>query len=324
MTLPEQSTRLGIFFIIVGMLAISANDMLIKQLSGDYPLHQMVFVRSSVGIIFSIAILHLEGGWHLLRTRRVLLHCLRGTAVILANLTYFAALAVMPLADATAMFFVAPLFITVLSIPILGEIVGLRRLGAVVVGFAGVLVMLRPGFGSQQESVPILVLLLPVLAAFFYAIFQIMTRLLGPESKASAMAVYVQAMFIVVSLSFYVLAGDGRYAQNTENEVLVFLLRAWAWPTPADWPYFLFLGFLAAMIGYALSQAYRLANAATIAPFEYTGMPMAIFWGWIVFGTLPDIWVWAGVLLISLSGLYVFLRERAQNRAITREALVRR
>ena len=319
----QQHTGKGIAFVILGMFCISINDMLIKQLSGNYPLHQMIFVRSSIGILFSIVMVQFEGGWQILRTRRIGLHLLRGVMVVIANLTFFAALAVMPLADATAMFFVAPLFITLLSIPFLGEKVGGRRLGAVLVGFIGVIVMLRPG-GGLQDSPHILIMLLPVLAAFGYACLQILTRKLGTSSKASALALYIQAMFIVVSLGFWLLAGDGRYALGVENPVLIFLLRAWTWPQPGDLPLFFLLGLMSAIVGYSLAAAYRSANASAIAPFEYVAMPLSIFWGWTVFGTLPDLWVWVGVVLIAGSGLYVFLRERAISRALVTGRPLRR
>lgn len=317
-----SGAKLGIAFVIFGMVCISINDMLIKKLSGDYPLHQMIFVRSAIGICFSAILIQMEGGWSILRTRRPGMHLIRGLTVVIANLTFFAALSVMPLADATAMFFVAPLFITLLSIPFLGEQVGIRRIGAVLVGFVGVIIMLRPGGSGSGPG--ILILLLPVLGAFAYACLQIMTRWLGGESKASAMAFYVQATFIVVSLMFYLVAGDGRFAAGQDNPVIIFLLRAWTWPQSADWPLFALLGLMSASIGYALSQAYRLANAATVAPFEYVGMPMAVLWGWLIFGTLPDVWVWLGMLLIAAAGLYVFLRERVRDRPVAARKRVRR
>ncbi|MDP6257105.1 MAG: DMT family transporter, partial [Alphaproteobacteria bacterium] len=156
----------GIFFVVLGMTAITVNDMLIKLLSGDYPLHQMIFLRSVIGIVFSLALVQLEGGFNILRTDKPLLHLLRGRLLVVSNLSFFTALAVLPLADTTALFFVAPLFITLLSIPLLGERVGIRRISAVLVGFAGVLVMQQPwsseGLGTGER----LVLLLPVLAAF--------------------------------------------------------------------------------------------------------------------------------------------------------------
>lgn len=157
-----------------------------------------------------------------------------------------------------------------------------------------------------------------MLAALTYALTQLLTRKLGVAAKASAMAVYIQFGFIVVSLLFYVVAGDGRFADGLENESLIFLLRAWHWPSAADWPYFLLLGVNSAAVGYCLSQAYRMADAATIAPYEYLGLPLAVLWGWMVFAELPVWEVWVGMALILAAGLFVFLRERQKARAVAR------
>ncbi|GMG83367.1 DMT family transporter [Paralimibaculum aggregatum] len=317
----QHAPALGILCILAGMTCISVNDMLIKQLSGGYPLHQMVFVRSAIGIVFTIGLVQLEGGWKILRTDRPWLHVLRGLAVVASNMMYFAALAVLPLATATALFFVAPLFITLLSIPVLGEKVGPWRLGAVAVGFCGVLLMLGPADTGAQ---PTGVLLLPVAAAFCYALLQVLTRKLGMGSKASAMAIYLQVMFILVSLGFWAATGDGRLTEGLSNESLVFLFRAWVWPAPEDRLLFLGLGLNAAVIGYTLSQAYRSAAAATVAPFEYVALPLAIFWGWAVFDELPGPWVLAGIALIAGAGLFVFLRERARRRPLRHTRPVQR
>lgn len=302
----------GIAFMLVGALCMSVNDMLIKQLSGAYPLHQMVFVRSLIGILFSLIIVQFEGGWSILRPKRPWLHVVRGGLVVISNLSYFTALAVMPLASATALFFVAPLFITLLSIPFLGEKVGLRRAGAVLIGFLGVLVMIRPGADLAEALPSQWVLLLPVLAAFTYAAMQILTRKLGVNSKASAMALYIQAIFLLVSTCFFLIAGDGRFAVGQSNESLIFLLRAWTWPSPEDWRLFVLLGMMSAGIGYCLSAAYRSGDAATIAPYEYVAMPLAVMWGYMVFGTLPGLNGAFGIALIMAAGIYVFLRERAR------------
>lgn len=304
----RSDPRTGIAFILLAMLAISVNDMLIKHLSGDYPLHELIFVRSAIGVCFSLVILRFEGGWRSLLTDRPLLHLLRCLLIVGANMSYFMALAVMPLADAAALFFVMPLFITLLSIPLLGERVGPWRLGAVVVGFGGVLLMLRPAGG--ELGVSRLMLLLPMLAALLYAFMQILTRRLGVSSKASAMALYIQCTFIAVSLGFFVLTGDGRFAEGSDNASVQFLLRAWSWPAPGDRLLLLGLGIVSAIVAYSLSQAYRSAEAATVAPFEYTAMPLAIFWGWAIWGHLPGPWVSAGIVLIVGAGLTVFLRER--------------
>lgn len=313
MAQPADNPRAGIAYICFGMLCISVNDALIKQLSDQYPLHQMIFIRSSVGLCLSLILLQFEGGFRALKTQKPGLHLIRGLCIVIANLTYFAALASIPLADATALFYVAPLFITLLSIPFLGEKVGVRRLAAVVLGFAGVLVMMRPG-AEIAGTADRITLMLPVLAAFAYAVMQILTRKLGVVSKASAMAAYTQATFIVVSGAFYVAAGDGRFAEGVTSPSLIFLLRAWVWPPAEDWTLLLFLGCLSGATGYSMARAYRSADVAIIAPFEYIALPLAILLGWQMFHHLPGPWVITGSALIAVSGVYVFWRERQASR----------
>ncbi len=306
----------GISFILLGMVAISLNDLMIKFLSDGYPLHQMVFTRSIIGIVFSLSILQFEGGWRVLRPSRPWLHVMRGVMIVIANMSFFSALAVLPLAEATAIFFVAPLMITVLSIPILGEKVGPMRLMAVAAGFLGVLIMTRPWQSGTEREVSLIIYCLPILGAFTYAINSLLTRLLGGESPASALAVYVQGMFILVSLGFGLVAGDGRFVDGVQNESLIFLLRAWQWPQGTDVWLFLLLGLNSAVVGYSLAQAYRLADAATVAPFEYVGLPMAVFWGWLIWGEWPSSIVFVGIVLVMGSGLFVFLREQIKQRRL--------
>ncbi|MGC1496756.1 MAG: DMT family transporter [Sulfitobacter sp.] len=320
----QNRAGLAIIFVLVGVFAISINDMLIKQLSGGYPLHQIVFTRSAIGVIISLGLVKLEGGFHLLRTDNVGLHITRGLLVVVSNMAFFLALAALPLAEVTALFFAAPLFITLLSIPILGEKVGVMRLSAVAVGFIGVMIMQRPWAGTESMHASRLVLLLPVLAALTYALNQLMTRKLGVTAKASVMSLYIQAVFIFVSLGFYVIAGDGGLVHENSSVSMQFLLRAWVWPAPGDEWVFLALGLNAGIIGYCLSQAYRIADAATVAPFEYIGLPLAVFWGFAIFGDLPTWEVWFGITLILTAGLFVFLRERQKSRNITRAQAGRR
>lgn len=300
------------------------NDMLIKQLSGGYPLHQLVFTRSAIGLMLTLVLVQMEGGWTILKTTRPGLHLVRALMIVVSNMTFFSAIAVLPLAEATALFFAAPLFITLLSIPFLGEKVGPMRMSAVLIGFIGVLIMQRPWQSLDGSDANRLVLLLPVISALTYAVNQVMTRKLGITSKASALAVYIQVTFIIVSAGFFLVAGDGRFAVGAQNGALEFLLRAWVWPASGDWKFFLGLGVLSATVGYCLSQAYRLSDAATVAPFEYIGLPLAVFWGFMVFGEWPDLPIFIGILLIMGAGLFVFLRERALSKRITRPTNMRR
>ena len=310
--------RKGILFILAGMAAISLNDVLIKQLSGGYALHQIVFARATIALIFTLFLVQMEGGFSILKTRNPVLHGIRGLMLVISNMSFFVALSVMPLANVTALFFAAPLFITLLSIPLLGEKVGVMRMGAVVVGFIGVIIMQRPWEGSSTADIDRIVLLMPVLAALTYALNQIFTRKLGATTKAAALAVYVQGAFILISVGFYAVAGDGRYAQGATDPSVQFLLRAWIWPSASDCYLLIGLGFNAAIIGYCLSQAYRLADAATVAPFEYIGLPLAVMWGWLFWAELPEWEVWLGMLLIMGAGLFVFLREQQKARQIAR------
>ncbi len=317
---PLSRPAVGIAFIVLGVAAISINDMLIKHLSGGYPLHQMIFVRSAIGLAFTLVLVQLEGGLSLLKTSRPWLHVLRGIMIVIANMSFFTALAVVPLADATALFFVAPLMITLLSIPLLGETVGPWRLGAVAIGFFGVVLMMQPWNSSLDVEGGRLVLFLPVIGAFGYAMMQVLTRKLGVSSKASALAAYIQITFLVVSLGFYLAAGDGRYADQFDNASMKFLLREWIWPDGSDLYLFCALGLCSAIVGYALSQAYRMANAATVAPFEYIGLPLAVIWGWVMFGEFPTPIVFAGIFLILGGGLVVFLREQQKQRRLATAA----
>ncbi|ANT61681.1 hypothetical protein AYJ57_14420 [Salipiger sp. CCB-MM3] len=303
---------LGIALICAGVVGISINDMLIKLLSDGYPLHQIVATRSAVGLCIILVMLQIEGGWRLLRSNTPWLHLARGVLVVLANMTFYASVAVMPLGQATALFFVAPLFITLLSVPLLGEKVGPWRLGAVCVGFCGVVIMQQPW--AETSGGARLVLLLPVLSALLYALLQVLTRKLGVTSRASALAVHLQLMFLVVSAGFYFVAGDGRYMDAFDSDAARFLLRPWVLPSGQDMLVFLGLGCISGFVGYALSASYRMADAAVIAPFEYIGLPMAIFWGWTMFGEWPAPATWAGCALIVGAGLVVFLRERAKAR----------
>lgn len=309
---PEATPVRAIVLILIGMACISVNDMLIKLLSGGYPLHQMVFTRSIIGICITSGFVWAEGGWRILKTDRPGLHLIRAALIVVANMLFFAALSVMPLGVATALFFVAPLFITLLAIPVLGETVGRHRIVALLIGFAGVAVMMMPTSNAEGllADIPPGAFLLPITAAACYAGMQVMTRKLGAKSAASAMAIYIQFAFILVSGLFYLVAGDGRYAEGLESESLNFLLRAWIWPAPEDIWKFAVLGLMSASIGYALSAAYRIGNAATVASFEYVALPMAIIFGWIVFAERPGAIMVLGTALIAGAGLYVFARER--------------
>ncbi|MCR9109365.1 DMT family transporter [Marivita sp. XM-24bin2] len=314
-TNSDTSIARGILLICIGVFAISINDMMIKRLSGGYPLHQIVFTRTAIGIILSFGILHFEGGLSLLKTDRPVLHILRGLTLVAANMTFFASLAVLPLGLTTALFFVGPLFITLFSFLFLGENVGPLRLGAIVVGFMGVIVMQEPWGGGSDYGPPWL-FALPVIAAALYASMAVMTRALGVKSTAAALSIYIQLMFLVVSSLFYLAVGQGQVDPGPDQPSLHFLFRAWTWPADQDWPFFIIIGVCNGIIAYCITAAYRMAPSASIAPYEYIGLPLAIFWGWLIFGEWPTPSIWIGCAMILGAGIFVFFRERKKGRVI--------
>ena len=299
---------LGSACILGATTFFTIQDATIKWLSGDYPLHEIVLIRAIVATLIMLVVIQFEGGFRILRTTRPGLHLARGLLLVIANSCYFAALAVMPLADAMAVFFVAPLFITAMSKIFLGEQIGPRRWSAVVVGLIGVMVMLRPGTDSLRP-----VVFLPIVAALSYAGMQMITRRLGVTDRASAMAFFVHVIFIGASTIMWLAAGDGHLA-TSDNASVQFLLRAWVVPDGRDSAVLIVVGIMSAVAAYLMTQAYRVAEAAVIAPFEYTASPFALLWGFIVFGDLPDSQALLGMGLIIGSGLFVFYRETVVRR----------
>ena len=282
MTNLRSSVPLGPISALVATFFFSINDAAIKFLSGDYALHQIVLTRSVIGLALLLAIIvPLQGGFAVLRTKRMPMHLLRGFCVVFANTTFFLGLSVLPLADAMAVFFVSPLIITLFSALFLGEKIGPRRLIAVAAGLVGVLIMVQPG-GTGFEAA----LLLPMIAAVSYAFLHVLTRKIGGTESAATMSVYIQIVFIVVSATVGLTLGHGAW-QEAGGEMLSFLLRAWHVPAVSDWWLLALLGVASAGGGFFISQAYRLSEASLIAPLEYAAMPMAVTFGIVIFDEWP-------------------------------------
>ena len=300
------------------MLFFSVNDVSIKLLSGGYALHQVVLIRSIIGLFIILTVIApFTNGWAIARTKRLRMHILRGLCVVAANMTFFLGLAAMPLADAVAIFFVSPFVITLFSVVFLGETVGPRRWAAIAVGMLGVLIMMRPGTASFQIAS-----LLPLAAAFCYAAIHIIARRIGGTESAATMAFYIQIMFITVCILMGLAVGDGKFGNQTDPSLL-FLLRAWSWPVVADYPVFLVVGIGVAMGGFLISQAYRVAEVSYVAPFEYLALPLSVVWGMVIFGEFPDAWDYVGMALILGAGLFTAWRE-ARTKPIALQRPLRR
>ena len=297
----------GILCLMGAVFFLTFSDSIIKWLSPDYPLHEITLFRAIFAMVIVFGFVHLEGGMGTLKTRRPMLHLFRGMLLVFANMFFFLGLSVMPIAEVVALFFTAPLFICLLARPVLGEHVGLSRWLAIFIGLAGVIVMVRPGAGGFHWSS-----ILPVCAAFMYALMQMVTRKLGMRDSAGALTFYIQIAFILISVLSGLIIGDGRF-NNFDEPTLAFLFRAWHWPTPFDLGLLAVCGVVVAFGAYLLSQSYRLAQASVVAPFEYTSLPFAVVVGFIVWGDLPGLQEIVGSLMIVGSGLLVvFFESRAQ------------
>ncbi len=300
----------AIALVAFGMSIFSLQDVIIRWLGDTYPASQIVFVRGAIALIPMTAMVYFSGGFSTLRVRYPVLNVLRGLLALACYTTYYMALVAMPIAEATAIFFLSPLLVTLCSALFLGEPVGVRRWSAVAVGFVGIVIMLRPGSGLLQP-----VALLPFFAAVTYAASSILTRVIGKSQTGASLAFTAMTVFVVGSGIFGLLIGDGRLA-SSEHPSLAFLLRAWSPLSLWDGALLGVCGLIAAVGFFCLAQAYRTAPASTVAPFEYVAMPLAIVWGVLVWAEIPPPTTLLGVALIIGSGIYVLRREAARNRPL--------
>jgi drug/metabolite transporter (DMT)-like permease len=290
-----RRTVAGIGYMILAVGLFSVMDAIVKWLSSTFSTIEIIFFRSVFAFLPLLWVMARSDGIAALRITRPGLHVLRCAIGMVSMYLYFVAYKVLPFADAIALGFAAPLFMTALSVPLLGEKVGIRRWSAVAVGFSGVLLMLRPGGELFQ-----LAALVPIVAAFTYALAMVIIRQLSRQDGTVAIVFYFTAFTLVVSAA----------------------ALPWTWVTPRgmDWVWLAAVGLIGGVAQIAMTRAFTMAPIAVVAPFEYTAMLWAVGLGWFVWGTLPDAWTWAGSLVLIGSGLYILHREAAVSRAATREA----
>lgn len=296
----------GVGFLILALLIFSLQDVAVKWIGGDYPILEIVLLRSLSALPLTLLFFRLEGGRGLPTTGRHGLEYVRGVFYFLSYTTYFMGLAALPLAEIAAIKFSGPLMITALSVVLLGETVGPRRWLALLVGFMGVLLIVRPGLGAfNLGSVFILI------SVLFYALAAMLTRKLQTTDSSATMAyysslVYLLATFILVPLVLLVGEFPGAHPS------VAFLFRAWSTPSLLDGIIMAGLGLVWAGGMYFLARAYSVALASVVAPFEYAALPINVLWGFVVWHELPALTTWAGAFLALSSGLYVLYRERKE------------
>ncbi len=284
-----SSTLRGIVLMCAAVLCFTVMDAMIKHLAGRYPTLQLVFARNVFALIPVIYPLMKDGGFKLLRTRRPIGHALRAVFGLISMCCFFYAYGQLELATVIAIGFSAPLFMTALSVPMLGEPVGWRRWTAVLVGFVGVLIMTRPGAGMLEVTA-----LVAVLGAFLYALVVVVIRKLGATEHPATIVLYFTFTSAMVS-----------------GAAMPFL---WVTPTLADWPFLVGIGLLGGIAQLTMTRAFMQAPVAVIAPFEYSSMLWAVMLGYFFWGEVPDRWVWVGTVIVVGSGLYILYRETRRRR----------
>ncbi|MDC8804551.1 DMT family transporter [Halomonas pacifica] len=275
----------GILWMCAGVFCLSVGDAIAKWLGEVHSPVQIIFFRTLVSLPLIALIARFYGGLRKLTTRRPGVHLVRGLFATGTMLCFVFGLTLLPLAETTAIAFAAPLFVTLLSVPLLGERVERLPLVAALVGFLGVLVVVRPG-GAGFEVGGLVV----VGAALCYAMLMITARRYGVREYLWAMVFYVTLVPLVVTG----------------------VLLPWVWqvPAPLHWLGFLGAGIFGIGAMACITLAFRHAPAALAAPFDYTGMLWAVLLGWWIWGEIPDAWVFAGSALIIGSGLAIAFHER--------------
>ena len=276
----------AITMVLCAMLIFVSTDAIAKYLTQTLTTQQIVCVRyTSITVLLLPILLRQTSG--ALRTTKPTLHLIRGLLLMLSSLLFVFSLEDLPLELSTVIGFAAPLYVTALSIPLLGEQVGGRRWMAVVVGFVGVLIILRPGGSDFRWA-----MLLTLISSFCWALGLIITRMMRGSERPLAILFYSSLVGAVSSLPL--------------------ALPLWHSPTGFEWLLLIALGVFNAAGQYLIIRAFLMASASLLAPFSYASLLWAVLIGAVVFGTRPDTETVTGTLVLVSAGLYVWHRERVR------------
>jgi drug/metabolite transporter (DMT)-like permease len=290
----EDRRLLGIGLTLAGYFCFTVIDSCAKWLSqGGLPTMEIVFIRYAAQFFIVAAIFLPQRGAALATTRNLPVEIIRGLALMGSTIFNFIAITYLPLTVTSAIMFTSPLILCALSIPILGETVGWRRWLAILVGFAGVLVIVRPGTEAFHPAVG-----LSVLAASCGALYMLLTRKLAGVDATTTQQFYSGLVATVC--------------------VAPFALGGWVWPSdPSGWFAFGLIG-VAALVGHQIiTTAHRFAPASVLAPFSYFQIIYMTVSSWLIFNQPPEVWLYVGAPIVIASGLYLWIRERQLAKAVS-------
>lgn len=269
---------------MTGLALFTVGEVIVKTLTKNYDITQIVWARYVFHALVTFAIFSRVNVFRQAQTTRPGLHITRSALMLVATTLFFTSLRYLPLADAVAINFVAPLLVTALSIPILKEKVGIRRWAAIFVGFGGVLIIIRPGMGVMHWAA-----ILPLMTAVCYAFYQILTRIAARTDDTQTSLFWTSAFGVIV----------------TSIAVPFF----WTAPSPLEWAMMIALGAVYGLGHYLLIRGLEIAPASKLSPFLYTQIIWATLLGFAFFDHFPDMPTLIGVAIVIGSGLYIWQRE---------------
>ena len=283
-----SAARRGILWMLLTVMMFVSVAAMVKQLALTYPIPQVLWARFFFHAVVTVLVFRARLP-HFLATPRVGVQILRATLFLVTSALFFTTVHVTPLATANSIMFLVPILITALSVPILRESVGARRWLSVAVGFAGALLIVRPGTDFLALAV-----IVPLAAALSQAFYELITRLTSRGDTPFTTAAYTPLVGVLVA-----------------SAITPFF---WIPPDFADWALMAFLGMVSFVSQFTLIKAYQAAPAAVVAPYYYTMLIWATVFGFVLFDEVPDAETLLGALIIVASGLYIFREERAPNR----------
>ncbi|MEM9197766.1 MAG: DMT family transporter [Pseudomonadota bacterium] len=288
----EDRRLLGIFLALAAFAGFCGIDVSAKWLAeAGMPITQIVFVRYLVHLALVVAVAAPTLGLGFLRANRPRDVALRGVFLLIGTALNFWAVRHLPLTVTSAIFFTSPLFVCLLSIPLLGERIGSRRWTAIIVGFLGVLIVIRPWSADAHWA-----MFLSLGATLGGALYLVYTRKLAGADSAATQQFYAALLCTLVAAPLATLD--------------------WSWPADrAGWSAFALIGVFGWAGHQLVTVAHRYAPASTLAPFVYSQIVYMTVAGWVLFGDAPDIWVGLGAAVVMASGLYIWVRERSQAQA---------
>lgn len=295
-SLPESSSQFSkaVFFILLAIFLFDVQGAIIKHLGDAYPVQQLATFRNIFGLIPSALVLLLSQDWHnsgrMLRIRQWRLALVRGFYVAGAQFCFYLAIVKMELATATTLTFIGPIFITLLSIVILGHRVGVWRWLAVFTGFAGLILIVKPG-----SDVFSLFAILPIMASFGYSLSVVSVRLMDNSLPTAIINSYASIGALTGSSLILLIIGGYQPVQGM-----------------TDWLWLVSMGTVGGFAVLSLIHAYRLTKPGNLSPFEYFGIPFSFVLGWLFFNEAPFERLFPGVILIVCAGLIIAWRERHQ------------